>query len=425
MTDGHARGGDESPVGPVALIVGPGDRFLSGVSYFTALLTTAMAERGEVASLLLRRLCPRIFYPGRSRVGRTDGMLPMPDVPVFNGVDWFWGRSMARAVAFWRRTKPSVVVLQWWTATVLHTYLALSFLAVRTGARVVIEFHEMQDVGEARLPLVGRYTRAGMRLLLSRADAVVVHSDFDKREVLKAYPQLAGLPVEVIPHGPYAHHRDDERVVPTPATELSTVEMPPSSRPTRLLIFGVVRPYKGHAELAEAVELLVGEGLDLHVSVVGEVWQGYREPFEAFRKALPADRLTIVDRYVSDEEVAFHFAETDLVVLPYRRSSASGPLHIAMSCGLPVVTTSVGGLGEAAAGYTGAVLAPPGDPVALADAIRTALPLVGLVHEDPHSWSRSADRYAALMNRLGIDWSSAAQGLAPTGGADLSETISR
>ena len=172
-----------------------------------------------------------------------------------------------------------------------------------------------------------------------------------------------------------------------------------------MLIFGVVRPYKGHAELAAAVRLLTMSGLDIHVSVVGEVWQGYREPLEELAAILPADRLTVVDRYVADAEVPAFFAAAHLVVLPYRRSSASGPLHIAMSCGLPVVTTSVGGLVEATAGYTGAVLVPPGDPAALAEGIRTALPLVGRAHADPHSWPRSAERYAALLDRIDAGWS--------------------
>jgi hypothetical protein len=42
VSDAHAEGDGHSPVGPVALIVGPGDRFLSGVSYYTALLTSAL-----------------------------------------------------------------------------------------------------------------------------------------------------------------------------------------------------------------------------------------------------------------------------------------------------------------------------------------------------------------------------------------------
>ena len=73
MSDAHARGDGHTPVGHVALVVGPGDRFLSGVSYYTALLASALAEHGPVAMLLLRRHCPRALYPGRARVGKTDG----------------------------------------------------------------------------------------------------------------------------------------------------------------------------------------------------------------------------------------------------------------------------------------------------------------------------------------------------------------
>jgi glycosyltransferase involved in cell wall biosynthesis len=397
VSDGHAEGDEHSPVGLVALIVGPGDRFLSGVSYYTALLTSALAEREPVAMLLLRRLCPRAVYPGRTRVGKTDGTLPLPAVPVFNGLDWFWGSSALGARRFWRRIRPNVVILQWWTATVLHSYLVLAWLAKRSGARLVVELREVQDVGEARLPLVSRYTRAGMRLL-SRANAVVVHSEFDRVAMQDSYPQLATLPVEVIPLASLAASDACQ------GGGFSPHGPPRPGEPIRLLIFGVVRPYKGHAELAAAVRLLTTSGLDLHVSVVGEVWQGYRQPLDELAAILPADRLTIVDRYVADTDVAAFFAAAHMVVLPYHRSSASGPLSIAMSCGLPLVTTSVGGLVEATAGYTGAVLVPPGDPAGLAEGNRTALPLVGAMHADPHSWRRNAERYAARLDRIDAAW---------------------
>ena len=363
MSGGHGEGDGHIPVGSVALIVGPGDRFLSGVSYHTALLTSALAERGPVAMLLLRRLCPRAIYPGRARAGSTEGALLLPGVPVFNGLDWFWVCSALDARRFWRRIRPSVMILQWWTGTVLHGYVALAWLATRAGARLVAEFHEVPEVGEARLPLVCPYTRAGMRLPLGRADAVVVHSEFDRRALRSIYLQVADLPIEVIPHGRYAHHVQLADAHASRGDGMSRRHHPPrAGEPVRLLIFGVVRPYKGHAEFAAAVRLLTTSGLDIHVSVAGEVWQGYRQPLEELAAILPADRLTVVDRYVADAEVTAFFAAADLVVLPYRRCSASGVLHIAMSCGLPVVTTSVGELVEATASYTGAVIVPPGDP---------------------------------------------------------------
>lgn len=379
----------------VILVVGSGDRFLSGVSYYTARLVSALAQQHPVAVLLLRRLCPRFAYPGRAHVGKTEGTLSFSHVPVFNGLDWFWGLSALRAWRFLRQIRPQTVILQWWTGTVLHSYLALAWLAKRSGARLIVEFHEVQDVGEARLPLVGYYTRAGMRRLLRRTDAVVVHSEFDRALIQAAYPLAVGLPIEVIPHGPYEQYA---HVVTRRPAAAST--RPRTGEPVRLLIFGVVRPYKGHAELVEAVRVLRASGLDVHVSVVGEVWQGYHQPLDRLAALLPAERLTIVDRYVSDAEVPRFFTDTHVVVLPYHRCSASGPLHIAMSFGVPVVTTAVGGLVEATAGYTGAVLVPPGDPAALAAGIRAALPLVGLSHADPHSWSHTAERFTALLSRI-------------------------
>lgn len=387
-----------------ALVVGPGDHFLSGISYYTSLLTAGLAERGPVALFQLRRLCPRVFYPGKARVGRTNGALPPVAVPTFVGLDWFWGRSAVGALRFWREQEPGVVILQWWTATVLHSYLMLAVLARRSGARLVLEFHEMQDVGEATLPMVGWYMRAGMRRLLNQAEAIVVHSAVDAAEIRKLYPQFADRQIDVIPHGPFAHHLGSAPSVVCGIDSVPPVHPRESAQPLRLLIFGVVRPYKGHAELAAAIRMLVGSGVDVHLSVVGEVWQGYREPLIEVAQILPANRLTIIDRYVTDEEVASAFAATDVVVLPYRRSSASGPLQIAMSAGLPVVTTSVGGLVEATADYTGAVLVPPNDPAALADGIRAAMPLMGQAHADPHSWGRSAQRYADLFRRIGIEW---------------------
>ena len=35
------------------------------------------------------------------------------------------------------------------------------------GAKVIVEFHEAQDVGEARLPLAAKYMNIGGRYLLS------------------------------------------------------------------------------------------------------------------------------------------------------------------------------------------------------------------------------------------------------------------
>ena len=359
-------------------VIGSGWRFTSGISYYTCRLSGALAERAEVTTILMRRLLPRVLYPGRDRVGRPLSRLAYdPRVTVYDGVDWYWGAGIVRAVRMIRRTRPDVVVLEWWTAAVLHSYFVLVLAARSVGARVVVEFHEVQDTGEARLPLVGGYARHGLGAVLARADGFLVHSAFD-RDALRGAYDLSGRPVRVVAHGPYDHHRAAHR----PSTE---------SGVCRVLYFGTIRPYKGLEFLVRAFGALdPAEAARLRLTVVGETWEGWTLPLELIAASPHRDRITLVNRYVADEEVTGFFAEADAVVLPYLRSSASGPLHIAMSNGLPVVVTSVGGLTEAAAGYRGALLVPPGDEAALTEALRRLPERVGRRYADPHSWERNA-----------------------------------
>jgi glycosyltransferase involved in cell wall biosynthesis len=98
--------------------------------------------------------------------------------------------------------------------------------------------------------------------------------------------------------------------------------------------------------------------------------------------------------------VSAAFAHADVVVLPYRRSSSSGPLHVAMSWGLPVVVTRVGGLPEAAEGYEGAIFVPPGNGPALKAAIGQGVKLAGRRFPDPRGWAESASALLSAAGRL-------------------------
>ncbi|GIE84475.1 glycosyltransferase [Actinoplanes regularis] len=378
---------DRGPGRPRIVVVGSGWHFLSGISYYTCRLSNALHERYDVSAILMRRLLPSRLYPGRDRVGQPLSDLRYAEgLPVFDGVDWWGVPSLARAIAFLRARRPDVLVLQWWTGAVLHSYLALAVAARRLGIRVVLEFHEVQDTGELRRRWAARYVRGAIRPLLNRTAGVVVHSAFD-RDVLASAYDLGAVPSEIALHGPFDHHAARSERVPGP------------DGVCRLLYFGTIRPYKGLEDLIEAFGTL---GPEYHLTVVGETWEGWTLPAARIEASPARERITFVNRYVPDSEVNAYFAAADAVVLPYRRSSASGPLHIAMSHGLPVVVTSVGGLVEAAGPYSGTVFVAPGDPAELAARIGEAAALTGRRHADPSSWERTAEAYARLFERIGI-----------------------
>src|SRR6218665_2380019 len=137
------------------MVVGPGARFLSGIGYHTASIENAFARRGDsVSALLIRDLLPGRLYPGRSRVGKHGTeVLRLEKIPTCEGLDWYWGLSLYRAIHFLRERRPRIVLLQWWTAVTAHSYAVLALAARLAGSRVVLEVHESHDVGEATLPL--------------------------------------------------------------------------------------------------------------------------------------------------------------------------------------------------------------------------------------------------------------------------------
>jgi glycosyltransferase involved in cell wall biosynthesis len=226
-----------------------------------------------------------------------------------------------------------------------------------------------------------------MPALLKKMAGALVHNEHDRRLLLNSYrpKDLRHLRIDIAPHGPYDH-------LPTAAP--APVEVVPV---TRLLFFGLIRPYKGLEDLIVAFDGLTDEqAQQFSLTVVGETWENWTVPAQAIAANRHRDRITFVNRYVTDEEAAGFYARADAIVLPYRRGSASGPLQIAMSSGIHVLMYGVGGLVEAVAGYQGATVLPAGD----VDALRAALvALPERAHErfaDPHSW----DANRAALDRM-------------------------
>jgi glycosyltransferase involved in cell wall biosynthesis len=374
------------------LVVGPGTRFLSGITYYTFSLCNALSERVTVSAILMRQLLPTALYPGRARVGASISRLELrPSIPHYDGVDWYWGRTIVRAARFLRVQRPDTIILQWWTGSVFHTYLVLVVLARLLGARIIIEFHEVLDTGEERIPVVRTYARLLGKTVVRQAHGFVIHSEYDRLALEQRY-NLGGRPVALIPHGPYTQYR---------TTDTTRAERDAPASCCNLLFFGTIRPFKGLEDLVRAFDSIPLDEIEGYwLTVVGETWEGWTLPNELIARSRHRDHITFVNRYVRDEEAAVFFAGADAVVLPYHRSSASGPLQVTMSHGLPVVVTRVGGLSEAAGRYEGAIFVPPQDPRALRDALCQVASLKGRRFADPHSWERTVARYEELFDQL-------------------------
>jgi glycosyltransferase involved in cell wall biosynthesis len=250
--------------------------------------------------------------------------------------------------------------------------------------------------------LLPREPRAGQaraqRRLYDRVDAVVVHSDYGRGQLVDRLGLDPGK-VHVIHHGAFEH------LTRIPATELPAELREPSTDPAHLvaLFFGLLRPYKGLETLLAGWQGI--EGAELWI--VGRP----RMPLEPLR-ALAPPGVRFVPRFVDDGELAALFTRADVVVLPYSRTERfdfSGVLATALAFGKPTVLSDIGGFAELAA--TGAAgLVPPDDPAALRAAVSGLLgdpaararlaTAARAAAAGPYSWDEAARRTLALYRDL-------------------------
>jgi glycosyltransferase involved in cell wall biosynthesis len=385
---GHEGGGRR----PKVCVVGSSQRFLSGISNYTHEVAIALSDRFAISVILMRQLIPTRFYPGKTRVGQNLSILEYPTkIHVFDGVDWFWGSTLLRSLRFLRSESPDFVILEWWTGAVLHTYLVLAVAARLLGARIVIEFHEVQDVGELQIPLVGRYVSLAFPLLLRMASGSIVHSEHDRIALQKRFGADLGN-IATFPHAPYGFFG--------PSPDRVAVSEP--SEVTQLLSFGVIRPFKGVDDLIAAFNgLSSSDAHRFHLTIVGETWEGF-DVGPLVESSPYRDQITFVNRYVHDHELSGYLERSDAVVLPYHRSSSSGPLCLTMGVGLPVIVSRVGGLIEAAEDYDGTIFVEPRNVDDLRRALVQVESLRGQRFESKGSWLRTADAIADLLSSISV-----------------------
>ncbi len=131
-------------------------------------------------------------------------------------------------------------------------------------------------------------------------------------------------------------------------------------------------PMKGLLPLLEALAKVRTERGDAHLVVVGRLREGSTIP-----AALDRLGLRGVVRFVSgvsDQEIVELYAEAELAVVPSLYEGFSLPAIEAMACGVALIATTGGALPEVAgASGVSALLVPPDDPGALAQAILQGL----------------------------------------------------
>ena len=265
------------------------------------------------------------------------------------------GGAGARAVLAWPRARRLSARHD---VTYLNGTTTGRLLPALRGRRTVLHVHDLVD----RVPAMWR-----------QADVILADSQATADRLQGLHAHVVGCPIEP----------DPPRVDPPWA---------PDGRPVVGYV-GRIEARKGVLDLVEAAPLLDG----VRVVVVGD------DPFGADPGYVArVDAGQGIERYPWVDGADGLMGALDVLVLPSRAEPFGTVLAEAMNAGTPVVATRVGGLPEVVDdGVTGR-LVEPGDPRALAAAIREVLgrrdEMGAAARERAKRWH--ADDYAARVAEL-------------------------
>ena len=113
-----------------------------------------------------------------------------------------------------------------------------------------------------------------------------------------------------------------------------------------ILFFGIIREYKGLKILLESISKLKEKTDNFTLLIAGECYDSKEKYLKLIRRLGVSDQLVWIDEYIPDDKINLYFSASDVVVLPYTKSTQSGILPIAYNYNKIVVASKVLGLKE-------------------------------------------------------------------------------
>ncbi len=263
--------------------------------------------------------------------------------------------TLPRMLAALRRVRPDVV----YVSTLITPLWVLA--ARLAGARVVVHVHEAEEDAHAAV-------RAALVAPLALARVVVANSGASRAVLLGSVPprpvrlrRALGSATTVVHNG-----------VPGPAA--AAPARPALDGAAALVLVGRLSPRKGTDVAVAALAELVDGGVDATLTLVGDAFEDYAW-FEAalhdqVEEAGLGDRVVFAGLAPSPWSA---LASADVALVPSRVEPFGNTAVEAMLAGRPLVASRAQGLAEVVRGRRDGLLVAPGDPRALAGAVREVL----------------------------------------------------
>lgn len=234
----------------------------------------------------------------------------------------------------------------------------------------------------------------------ARADYIITDSENTRNDVICLLDRDPDK-VFVVPGGVDPMFRPASAEVVAEVREQYNLTQP------YVLAVGVIEPRKNYPRLIEAFcRLRTQTGLPCQLVIAGGAgWLSEETLRRAGQSPYPSDVRFV--GYVPDWQLAALYTGAEVFAYPSLYEGFGLPVLEAMACGTPVVCANTSSLPEFAT--DAALLVPPEDPHAIADALETActnpperqrLREAGIRRVQDYTWRKSAERLVRIYERV-------------------------
>lgn len=343
-----------------------------GISPYCAELVSLLDEHLHIEFLDFKRLYPEMLYPGRTE---SQDLYPLDltkcDINRRRILDFCNPLSWIKAGLL---TRGNIVHAQWWTGILSPVYLVVLGIARLRGKRVIITVHNV-DPHEGGILL-----RLMNKSILPLGNEFIVHGDASRQKLQGRI--RTDKRVHVVPHPNFDSANDglDRDIdIESVRAELGI----DGARPL-LIFFGNIRDYKGLDVLLRALSDVREAHPDVRLLVAGQLWGDWKKYERIVEEQGIAGQLITRLEHLPFRDLKKYIIASDLAVFPFTHlDSASGTVLLARSLGKPVVVSEVGDMQSVK--EPGIMLAKPGCPDSLAEAINGALRSIDESGEHPFS----------------------------------------
>ncbi|MDR9418918.1 glycosyltransferase [Gracilimonas sp.] len=302
-----------------------------------------MKKKTEVRAYNFSYLYPSLLFPGKSQF-ETDFNEEEYAKPVLHSSNPFKWKKAANEIL---KDNPDHLIICYW-----HPYFAPAFMKVvntlkKNNPRIRIHLLAHNVVPHEKFPMGEILSKR----LINQSDNLIVISEKSTKEA-----ENLGVKTNVTKlfHPVYEQSFPEET-----ESELRT-KYGVEEVEHVFLFFGLIRSYKGLDIMIKALNKIDLKKHKIRPLIAGEFYANKNDLLSMI-KSEHRDFYIIVDRFVSDYEMAEIFTISDVLVMPYKSATQSGILANAINFNVPVIVSSLTGLTEHVHKNVNAFTFEPGD----------------------------------------------------------------